>query len=127
MIALFAVLTVFQGKATFRNMSRYSDMSEKRFSRWYRRAFDFALFNTALFLKQLPDNGDRIAAIDASFMSKLGKLTDGLGQFYNGAAGEAQQGLEASLVCIIDMKANTAYALDARQTIDQSNKTRVDL
>ena len=27
---------MFQGKATFRNLSRYSDMHEKRFSRWYR-------------------------------------------------------------------------------------------
>ena len=33
--SLFSVLMVFQGKANFRNMSRYSVMHEKRFSRWY--------------------------------------------------------------------------------------------
>lgn len=42
---LITVLIVVQGKANFRNMSRYSSMSEKRFQRWYRRAFDFFEFN----------------------------------------------------------------------------------
>ena len=38
---LLAVLMVFQGKANFRNLSRYCGMHEKRFSRWCRRPFDF--------------------------------------------------------------------------------------
>jgi hypothetical protein len=125
--ALFAVLTVFQGKATFRNMSRYTRTSEKSLSRWYRRYFDFAQFTTRLLLQTLPKESPRIAAIDASFIRKSRKTTEGLGWFYNGVAGEAQQGLEASVVCIVDLKANTAYTLDARQTIDEKDKTRVDL
>ena len=48
MAGLFATLVVFQGRATFRNMSRYSDMSEKRFARWYRRDFPFSQFNREL-------------------------------------------------------------------------------
>ncbi|WP_133296218.1 hypothetical protein [Zooshikella ganghwensis] len=76
--ALLATLIVFQGKATYRNMNRYSGMSEKRFSRWYSRSFDFALFNRRIIAHALPEN-DRIAAIDASFISKSGKLTEGLG------------------------------------------------
>jgi len=39
MINLFSVLVVFQGKETFRNLSRYCEMHEKRFSRWYCRHF----------------------------------------------------------------------------------------
>ncbi len=127
MASLFTVLMVFQGKATFRNMSRYSEMSERRFSRWYRKDFDFSQFNTNLQLHSLPKKKDRIAAIDASFMSKSGKKTDGLGWFYNGSAGEAQRGLEISMVCTVDLSSNTAYALEALQTIDQAGKTRVDL
>ncbi len=127
MSALFAVLIVFQGKANFRNMSRYSSMSEKCFSRWYRRSFDFAQFNTALLRHESPDPGQFIAAIDASFLSKSGKKTDGLAWYYNGAAGEAQRGLEASLISVIGLSLNTAYALDARQTLDEAEKTRVDL
>jgi|GEM_PF-3738156 hypothetical protein len=42
LMGLFTVLRLYQGKATFRNLSRYSEMHEKRFSRWCRRAFDFA-------------------------------------------------------------------------------------
>ncbi|RDH44373.1 IS4 family transposase [Zooshikella ganghwensis] len=124
--ALLTTLIVFQGKATYRNMNRYSDMSEKRFSRWYSRAFDFALFNQRIIAHALPKN-DRIAAIDASFISKSGKLTEGLGWFYNGSACQSQHGLEASLISLIDLKLNTAFALDARQTLDQSHKTRVEV
>ena len=129
MSALFAVLIACQGRANFRNMSRYSALSEKCFSRWYRRVFDFAQFNTALLLHEKPVPGQFIAAVDASFLSKSGKKTDGLGYFYNGAAGEAQQGLETSLISVIDLSLNTGYALEARQTVDVDDEeiTRVDL
>lgn len=127
MASLFTVLMVFQGKATFRNMSRYSQMSEKRFSRWYGREFAFAEFNLQLMIRVLPRDSNYIAAIDASFISKSGKNTDGLGQFYNGGAGEAQQGLEISAICTVDLKSNTAYSLEAIQTLDEPGKTRVDL
>ncbi|MCX4025824.1 hypothetical protein [Spartinivicinus marinus] len=79
-VALLTTLVVFQGKATFRNMSRYSQMNEKRFSRWYKRQFDFTQFNRGALTLTLPDN-ERIAAIDASFISKSGKKTEGLGYF----------------------------------------------
>ena len=38
-------------------------MSEKRFSRWYRRGFDFAQFNTRLMLDQLSPESQKIAAL----------------------------------------------------------------
>ena len=65
---LFAALTVFQGRAMFRNMSRYTDMSEKYFSRWYRRHFDFVGFMVLVLLQSLPKDSLKIAAIDASFI-----------------------------------------------------------
>jgi hypothetical protein len=34
LMGLFSLLGLFQGKETFRNLSRYSEMHEKRFSRW---------------------------------------------------------------------------------------------
>jgi len=71
--ALFAVLMIFQGRATFRNLSRYCEMSEKRLSRWYRRSFDFTEFNFRLLSEQLPAQRTLIAAIDASFMEKSGR------------------------------------------------------
>lgn len=127
MTALFNVLTIFQGKANYRNLSRYCDMSEKRFSRWYRKAFDFADFNARLFDQTIPQNDECIAAIDASFIRKSGKNTEGLGWFYNGCAGESQRGLETSLLSIVHLKSNTAYALEAQQTLEKTDKTRTVL
>ena len=123
---LFSVLMAFQGKATFRNMSRYCSMNERRFSRWYQRSFNFAEFNRRLLEQELPDNTERIAAIDTSFMQKSGKKTEGLSWFYHSQSSKAEKGLEISLVCTIDIKANTAYALDVKQTFDHKVGTRVD-
>ena len=68
-----------------------------------------------------------IAALDASFIRKSGNKTEGLGVFYNGCAGKAERGLEISLLSLINLTSNTAYALDVRQTIDEKGKTRIDL
>lgn len=127
MVLLLEVLMVFQGKATFRNLSRYSAMSEKRFSRWFRRQFPFAQFNQELLSRVLTDQSERIGAIDASFMNKSGKKTEGLGQFYHGATGATERGLEISLISLVDLQSNTAYSIEAQQTLDQEGKTRADL
>lgn len=127
MLSFLAALFVFQGKANFTNLSRYSQLNEKRFRRWSCRDFSYAEFNQKLIASQLPKENNRIAAIDASFISKSGKHTEGLGWFYNGSAGEPQRGLEISTICVTDLKLNTAYALDSRQTNSQTDKTRVDL
>jgi hypothetical protein len=127
MVGLLSVLQVYQGKATFRNLSRYSELSEKRFSRWYRRTFDFSLFNRSLLTEELPKESEVIGAIDASFVHKNGKKTEGLGYFYNGKVGKAEKGLEMSLISLVDLTANTSYAITAQQTIDCANQSRVDL
>ena len=124
MLSLLSVLCVFQGRATYRNLSRYCLMSERRFSRWYARDLDFSAFNAKLLSQALPVTGDKIAAIDASFMPKSGHHTQGLGYFYNGSAGKAQRGLEISMISIVDSQSNTAYALDARQTLDIAGQSR---
>ena len=125
-ILLLTTLKLFQGKATFRNLSRYCRFSEKRFSRWYRRAFDFTTLNINLLFQSLPTAHQYIAAIDASFMKKSGNKTEGLAKFYNGCHGKAEKGLEISLISIVDMCSNTAYAVDAKQTIDNEKQTRIE-
>lgn len=133
MFALFAVLGVFQGKATYRNLSRYSGYCEKSFSRWYRRAFDYKEFNTKLVVQEVGEGSELIGAIDASYMKKSGKHTEGLGWFYHSCSDKAERGLEMSLICVVDIKSNTAYGIDSKQTIDQEPEkgkakdyTRVD-
>ncbi len=124
---LLSALIVVQGKANFRNMSRYSPMSEKRFSRWSRRSFDFSSFNCLMLSDVVEKAQELIAALDASFMTKSGKKTDGLGMFWRGCTSRSERGLELSLLSVIDLQSNTAYALDAEQTLDEDGKTRVDL
>ncbi len=125
--ALLITLMVFRGKANFRNMSRFSSLCEKTFSRWYRVSFDFKAFNNQLIFSELPKEDEWIAAIDASFVKKSGKCTSGLGNFWSGGSGSAEKGLEVSLLSIVHLKSNTAYGLDAKQTIDQEGKSRTDL
>ena len=123
--SLLLVFMTFQGKATIRNLARYCEMSEKRISRWYKRSFDFSLFNRLLLKYSLSHDRECIAAVDCCFLKKSGKKTQGLGWFYNGSAGENQKGLEISLLSTIDIKANTGYAIEAKQTVCQKEETRV--
>jgi len=67
---LFTALATFVGKATYRNLNRYSNLNEKAISRWFRRVFDFLQFNNLL-LHQLITSKDKISAIDASYMKKI--------------------------------------------------------
>ena len=104
-LLLLASLAVFQGKATFRNLSRYSSMSEKRFSRWYGRSFEFCTFNCLMLSDPLSKAGVLIAALDASFMTKSGNHTEGLGNFWCGCTGRTEKGLELSLLSVVDINA----------------------
>ena len=47
--------------------------------------------------------------------------------FGAGKVAKQKGGLEVSLISIIDRRSNTAYALDAKQTIDVDGQTRIDL
>jgi hypothetical protein len=126
-ILLFTALSSFRGKATFRNMSRYSSLSEKSFYRWYKQQFDFTTFNNLLLSEELKfDQNDKIAAIDASFMKKSGKHTYGLGMFFNGTKQKSEKGLEISAISIIDLESNTGYTLDVKQTHDNEESRTVE-
>jgi hypothetical protein len=63
-----------------------------------------------------------IAAIDCSFIPKAGKETYGLGNFYNGSTSKAEQGLEISVIAVIDVDSKQAYSLSVRQTVDKQAK-----
>jgi len=123
---MFAAFMVFQGKASMTHLSRYIPVSEKRFRRHFEREFDHAQFNTQLFHKTNILGKEVIAAIDASFIKKSGKKTEGLSWFYNGTAGCMQKGIEISLLALVDIQTNTAYSLEAQQTLDQGDQTRMD-
>ena len=117
---LLSLFAFFQGKATYRNLARFSHYCEKTFARWFAKDFNFAELNTLMLHQQIYNQNEPelIAALDASYIDKSGKHTPGLGNFWNGSLQQSQMGLEASLLSVVDVKANTAYALDIRQTVD---------
>ena len=126
LIILINVFIAVVGNANYRNLSRYCSISEKTIARWFNKGISFIQVNM-LMISIIPDKHDKIADIDASFIEKSGKHTEGLAMFWSGASGESKKGLEMSLISIVDVNANTAYALDAKQTIDDEKKSRADL
>lgn len=116
MMLLFSTLLVVRGKVNFTNLSRYCALCERTLRRWFVRPFDFAGFNRLCLAQVIPAGDLQLFAIDASFLPKSGKKTYGLDWFWNGCLGRTQKGLEVSLIALIDLGAQTAYALCAKQT-----------
>jgi hypothetical protein len=117
-----------QGKAAFRNLSRYSDYHEKTYSRGFRRDFDFVKFNR-LSMSQISRSGHTlIAAVDGSFISKSGKQTYGLDKFYKESLSQVEKGLKISTLAVVDVTYNTAYNRSTHQTpaLTKPDETRVD-
>ena len=113
---MFMALLSARGKMNFRNMSRYSDFSEKTFSRNYEKPFNFPEFNQQALTLVLKPGARLIAAFDPSFLKKSGKTTYGKDYFWNGSASKAEKGLELGLLAVVDVDYNTAYPISAQQT-----------
>jgi hypothetical protein len=113
---LLMLLVIVPGRATFLNLSRYSDYAEKTFRRWFRRQVDWAQLNVTAIRAVVPRDHESVLAFDPSFVPKSGKGTAGLGRFWNGSAGRAEPGLELNTLAWVDVTANTAYTISAEMT-----------
>ena len=63
-ITLITTLTLNRGKANFRNLSRYSYLCEKTYSRWSRCQFDFIKLNRLAIQEYIPNENIKLAAMD---------------------------------------------------------------
>jgi SRSO17 transposase len=120
------------GHATFRNMSRYSPYHERTFARWYDTPFDWVSFNKAAITEVVPPDHEQALIIDASFVPKSGKHTDGLDRFWNGSHSRTEKGLDISTLAWLDLTGNCAYCLSVEQTppssgSSDSEATRMDV
>jgi hypothetical protein len=116
LMILFTTILVVRGKVNFRNLSRYSALSEKTYSRQFAHGFDFVAFNRQLINETIRPDGTRVVAFDPSFLAKAGKKTYGRDFFWNSAHHQAEKGLEVSVLSIVDLESNTGFTLSARQT-----------
>lgn len=132
---IFILIFSIQGRLTFMNMSRYSHLDESTIRRQYSKFFDWMKFNLLLMQQGgLVLSATVIGAMDCSYVPKAGKHTYGLDRFWSGVSGRAKQGLEVSLLALIDTLSGSAWSLYAEQTPaglaqsqgDQDEFTRLD-
>ena len=69
LIALFTAVLTARGKINFRNLSRYSDVSERTYSRQFSKPFEFVALNRGVIDEGFGRASDRIIVLDASFVS----------------------------------------------------------
>jgi hypothetical protein len=109
-----------RGRASYSHLSRYRELTEKTYRRWFGRRLDFIEFNRLGIHEISPATHAKIAALDASFMEKSGEKMDGLGKFYTFKQSKAEKGLEISTLAVMDVDDNTAYQVSTRQTPPQA-------
>jgi hypothetical protein len=120
LVTLFLTILLMRGKVNFRNLSRYSDLCEKTYSRQFRKSFSFIDFNEQLIAEIVPPVHEKIGVMDCSYVPKSGTKTYGLGFFYDSSHDKASKGLEISSLAVIDVTDNTGYTLSCRQTLPQA-------
>lgn len=131
LLILFSTIMILRGRMNYRNMSRYSVLHEKSFSRNFKKSFDFTDLNHRLILETIPEKNRKMAAIDASYVPKSGKHSYGIDYFWSGVAGRSKKGQEISSLAIVDLDYNTAYNLSVEQTpsgseIGKKEENRID-
>lgn len=114
---LLEIIFCIQGRINYSNLARFSRYNEITFRRNSKKFFDWLNFNWQLIqLAGVDFKQPVVAAIDCSFISKAGKKTYGLDSFFSSAIGRNKQGLEVSLLSLINVKTAQAWALDIMQT-----------
>jgi hypothetical protein len=116
LVTLFTAILTTRGKINFRNLSRFSEVSEETYSRHYAKPFEFMAFNREVIDEALGKESERIVAYDPSFITKSGKKTYGVNSFWNGCHRRSEKGLEIATLAIVDIQQNTGFALATRQT-----------
>ena len=112
---VFTTILALRGRVTGRNLSRYCEYSERTMARQFRASFDWPDFHQRVMKAALDPRAELISAQDASFLSKSGKQTFGLGHFFNGCASRAERGLEISTVAVVDVRRRCALTLAVAQ------------
>jgi hypothetical protein len=113
-------------RANFTNLSRYGEYSERTYRRQYQKSFDFISFHAQTIAAAIEPSREQIAAIDCSFISKSGKQTWGVDNFYNGSISKSQKGLEISVISVVDVSAHQGYTLSVKQTATTDRQSTSD-
>ena len=114
LIEIFGLFFSIKGRLNFLQFSRYTDHNEQRYRNQFNKDFDSLCFNKELVLEHASKR--LTIAFDPSYVSKSGKATWGVGNYWSGVAGKSKWGLEISGIGAIDIDNHTAFHLEAVQT-----------
>ena len=126
LMTLFTTILIARGKINFRNLSRYSHLCERTYTRQFDKPFRFMDFNRAI-INESRDQDQahgRILVLDASFVPKSGKKTYGLDHFWNGCQSRREKGLEILGVALVDVDKNTGFTLSVCQTVPKTDTAK---
>jgi hypothetical protein len=97
-------------------VSRYSELSERTYRRHFNDGIGFEPINEQVIGMSTQPESLQILSVDCTFNEKSGRATPELDWFYNGKTQQVERGLEWSVVAVVDLQQQTAYALSAQQT-----------
>jgi hypothetical protein len=117
-ISTIILFLSMRGRYNFKGMTRYGDFNEMTYHNHFEKDFDFLSFNIELCKDQFA--GSIILAFDPSYVPKSGKHTPHVGYYYSGCLGRAARGLEISGLAAVSIDDNTAFHLEAVQTISRA-------
>jgi putative transposase len=124
--ALLSVWLAIPGRVNAINFSRYSGWSEKTVRRWFHRPLPWMKLQLTLvqLLVQCAALDPRwVLVMDASFIPKSGRRTEGRGSFWNGCQGRAQAGLELSCIALMSWGSHHVFPISVKQTRPKTDKT----
>lgn len=99
---------------SFCNFARYGCYSEQSYRNNFGKDFNFKDFNRRLIQQHCSRN--LALVFDASYLSKSGKSTPGVGYFWSGCAGAMKWGVEIGGIAVADVDNHTAMHYHAVQT-----------
>ena len=112
---VLALWPAMLGRRNFVNLARQGDFTEFTYRKHFAHSVDWLAANAALVAEYLGPR--RIIAVDATYLRKSGRHTDGVGYFHSGVHGQRRWGLEVTALAAVDLDARQALHLEAVQTL----------
>lgn len=120
-IEVFTLFLSIKGRINFYQLERYGQYCEQRYRQQFEQSFPFLEFNKELTISN--GSGRYIIAFDPSFIKKSGKKTPGINKYWSGCLSKAEWGLEIGGIAAVDIDNNTAFHLEAIQTLNSEEQT----
>lgn len=102
------------GRVNFMQLARNSKYTEQRFRQQFEKPFNFLEFNTKLAKENL--TGNKVIAIDPSYIPKSGTKTPHISRFWSSCDFRTMKGIEVLGIAAIDIVSRETVHLESIQT-----------